>query len=100
MKYIIETTLTNEQRDYLKSLARENNISFTIYTQDGETETVEEKTSTPITDDMLISLARETNMSLLIITGYVRDYGIETLEDALAHENVSQEVKAIIETMI
>lgn len=95
----IKARLTDEQVEFLISIAADNGISIKgtgVYSPVQE----EEEAPTPITDETLIEVSRLSGRSLVEIVQHKTSLGVETLEEVLEHNEVPQEIKSIVEGLL
>ncbi len=99
-KYIIEASLTEEQVSYLRQLAAQNNINFTLFVAESSETSSAPATRTTITAEMLSAVASNMGKTVLEVAALAAQYNIETLEDALAHNEIPTSVKEVLEQFV
>lgn len=99
MRTVIIANLSAEQLSYLRNLANENGITADFIVEAVLAEE-EEQSVTPITGEMLDAIATQTEKSVLEIATLASQWGITTIEDALAHSEVPFSIKELLESYL
>ena len=92
--------VNRQQLEYLKQLAANNGIEAQFVIEEADMLPEEEVKSTPITGELLDNLTEQFGRSPLEWAQLAREYGIETIEDALNHERVPSDVKEMLESWL
>lgn len=99
-KVAIFAELTPVQLSHLRSLAQENNIQAQFVVEDTEENSTSTIQETPITSDIIYAIAYARGMSFLQVITKIVGWEIETIEDALRHNDVPSSVKEILESYL
>ena len=99
MRTVIIANLTPNQLAYIRNLASEQGIEAEFIVQQEEAEQ-RVPSSTPITGAMLEEIAQEMGKTVIEVATLAAQYGVETVEEALAHSDVPPAVKQILESYL
>lgn len=97
MRVAIIATLTQDQLGYLQNLAAQNGIEAEFLVERQETA---HASLTPITGEMLQVVATELGKTVLEVASMASQYGVETVETALANSDIPSSIKSILEQYV
>ena len=97
----LKARLTNEQLQYLLSLAEQNGIEIKEKGVKAPSLSAEVKpVSTPIRDEHIIAISDKANISLADVFLYKSSFEVNNLEEVLEHPDVPQNIKSIVEGLL
>lgn len=101
MRTVIIATLTLEQLEYVKNLANEQNITAEFISEGIVTEEeVHPEPTTPITGEILEAVAAQRGVTVIDVAKAASNWGINTVEEALAHTEVPRDLKEVLENYV